>query len=162
MQREKFAEMQHKIVELRSDLELPKRLSTTLELDTSSDRATIAFCEANEPILSVMLGLNQGQVEELIETLSDHLLEQISTAEFLEHTTDFDWITKWIYASLACLRTPLDPEVHNCLRMIAKSCVQVTSHLKSVEGSPGDSFLPWNLIVVVIAICFHQFDLLSL
>jgi Survival motor neuron (SMN) interacting protein 1 (SIP1) len=162
MQKEKFTEMQQTIAKLRSDPDLSKRLSTTSELNTDSESSSISFCKAHEPVLSTILCLNQGEVEELIETLSTHLHEQISTAEFIEHTTEFDWLTKWIYATLACLRTPLDPEVHNCLRMIAKSCIQVTSQLKSIAGSSGDSFLPWNLVVVVIAICFHQFDLLTL
>lgn len=154
--------MQLRIAKLRNDPDLASRLSTTLELNTMNEKSTTEFCRTHEPVLSVLLTLNQGQVEELIDTLSSYLDDQTSNAEFLENTANFDWITKWIYASLACLRSPLDPEVHNCLRMIAKSCIQVIVHLKTVIELSGDLFLPWNLIIVVIAICFRQFDLLRL
>lgn len=147
---------------MRKDPAVEERLSKLDHLNTSHERRCIAFCQQHEPVLSVILALNQGQLEELIEIFSDFLSENIATLEFHQQISSFNWATKWIYASLACLRTPLDPEVHNCLRMIAKSCVQVTNHLKTLPHTSSDSFLPWHLITVVIAINFHQFDLLSL
>jgi gem associated protein 2 len=100
-------------------------------------------------------------LEELIEVLSSHLSEIVSALE-PETISSLAWITKWIYALLACLRTPLDPEVHSCLRMIAKSCIQITEHLKAIPNTNSDAFLSWNLIIVVISLNFKQFDLLSL
>lgn len=155
--------MQLRVGEMRLDPSLKNRLTECEELTmiTSDDKSCIAFCQNNDPTLSRILGLNQGQLEELIEVLSAEL-SSIIAAELPNSIASLFWITKWIYALLACLRSPLDPEVHNCLRMIAKSCIQVTSHMKSISDRPSDLFLPWNLITVVIALNFQQFDLLSL
>lgn len=150
--------MQQRIVEIRKDSSLESRLSKEIQLDTENEESCISFFQHNEPVLSLILNFNQGQLEELIEILSSHLSEKIQT----ETAANLSWMTKWIYALLACLRSPLDPEVHNCLRMIAKSCIQVTDTLKTLPDTSGDSFLAWNLIVVVISLNFKQFDLLSL
>lgn len=150
--------MQQRIIEIRKDSSLESRLSKEIELDTDDEESCVNFFQTNEPVLSTILTLNQGQLEELIEILSSHLSESIENLE----SSDLSWITKWIYSLLACLRSPLDPEVHSCLRMIAKSCIQVTEHLKTLPNSTSDSFLSWNLIIVVISLNFKQFDLLSL
>lgn len=156
--------MQQRIIDLRSDPAIARRLSSDENgLDTTNKDSCISFCHLHEPKLSIMLTLNQGQLEELLEWLSVHLIRVIASNEFHLQITAYHWITKWMYATLACLRSPLDPEVHNRLRVIAKSCLKVVTHLKSsAEESSSDTFLPWNLIIVVIAINFHQFDLLSL
>jgi gem associated protein 2 len=161
IQKEKFSEMQQRIVEIRKDSSFESRLSKEIQLDTDEEEICITFFQQNEPVLSTILTFNQGQLEELIEILSSHFSENISSLE-PETIESLSWITKWIYALLACLRSPLDPEVHSCLRMIAKSCIQVTEYLKTLPDTTGDSFLSWNLIIVVISLNFKQFDLLSL
>lgn len=154
--------MQQHIVKLRKDPLINTRLTVNQELDIDDQDACINFCKSNDPRLSTILLLNQGQLEELIETLSITLSNSIEAPEFHLETNSLEWITKWIYALLACLRSPLDPEVHNILRMIAKSCITVTTRLSTIPDTANDLFLPWNLIIVIIAINFQQFDLLSL
>lgn len=154
--------MQQRIIEIRKDPTVNRRLSQSQELDLNDEEACINFCKSNDPMLSTILILNQGQLEELIEILSNSLNDSIEASEFQPETTRLEWITKWIYALLACLRSPLDPEVHNCLRMIAKSCISVTTRLAALPGESNELILPWNLLIVVIAINFQQFDLLSL
>lgn len=126
--------MQQRISEIRKDPTISSRLEKEKFIDTSDEKACISFCESHEPVLSVILVLQQGELEELIEILSKHL------SKIAKNPEDCHWITKWIYASLACLRSPLDPEVHNCLRMIAKSCIQITSRLKTLPEAHSDSF----------------------
>jgi len=133
----------------------------------TSGNKCINFCQKNEPILSIVLKLDQGKLETLTDTLSDYLIDSLETPESLQKLaqTDTTWITKWIYAALACLQLPLDPEVHNCLRMIAKSSIQIRNHLKSIPCSSSESessLFPWNLLIVIVARNFEQFDLLSL
>lgn len=137
-------------------------MSATTELDTQDEEACVLFCQQHEPVLTNVLSLNQCQLEQLIEILADHLSEAMETPEFHGQISNFNWMTKWLYALFVCLRLPLEPEVHSCLRTIAKSCIEVIDHLKSLPNAPSDSFLQWNLIVVIIAISFKQFDLLSL
>lgn len=153
--------MQNKIVEIRRDPTFESRLSKEIEIDSEDEESCLEFFKQNEPVLSTVLIFNQGVLEELIEILSSHLEESIST---LEPETAFNlaWITKWIYALLACLRSPLDPAVHSCIRKIAKSCIQITEHLKTLPKATSEAFLAWNLITVVISLNFKQFDLLSL
>lgn len=160
MQREKFSEIHQQIVKMREDENLSKNLSETF--DTSSEKECIEFCNDNEPKLSVMLTLDQNELEELLYNLSSHLGTQVESPEFSKSIKSYHWLTKWIYATSACLRSPLDPDVHNCLRMIAKSCIQSIDCLKLLEGTVEDDFLPWYLIIAIIALYFKQFDLLSL
>lgn len=144
---------------MREDQNLETKLSDAF--DTSLEKSCIEFCIENEPTLSIMLALDQNQLEELLAHLSSYLCSIHESLEFNKATNSFYWITKWIYATSACLRSPLDPDVHNCLRMIAKSCIQSIDCLKSTENSSADAFLPWYLIIVIIALYYKQFDLLS-
>lgn len=157
---EKFTEIQNRISDIRKDEKTTRRLTTSQVIDVNDANTCLKFCQENDPKLSAILTLDQRQLEGLIDILSSHLNDICEKP--LSDFTSFYWLTKWIYSSLACLRLPLEPEVHNCIRIIAKSCVQVTNQLKTIPDISGDSFLHWNLIVVVIATNFQQFDLLSL
>lgn len=162
IQKDKFSEIQNRIIEIRNDGKTNSRLTTSKAIEVDSSDSCLTFCQENDPKLSAILTLDQRQLEELIEILSSYLSDIVTAPKHLSDFATFSWLTKWIYSALACLRLPLEPEVHNCIRMIAKSCVQVTNHLKTLPDISGDSFLHWNLIVVVIATNFSQFDLLSL
>lgn len=142
---------------MQIDSRLDDNILVAVPFDVNCIEACVSYCKENEPKLSFMFALNQRELENLIEHLSNYFVENVDNKEFMDECS---WITKWIYSSLACLRIPLDPEVHNSLRMIAKSCIQL------IESSSNDDnanlFLPYNLLVTVIANNFHQFDLLSL
>jgi hypothetical protein len=115
--------------------------------------------------MSVLLAMNQGHYQQLLEALANFLSEKVDDAEFLENVKNstISWLTKWIYSVLACLSSVLDPEVHHSLRVIAKACIQINDYLKSLPEPPEIlTFLPFNLLTVIIAKNFHQFDLLSL
>jgi survival of motor neuron protein-interacting protein 1 len=99
-----------------------------------------------------MLALDQGDIQELIENLSNFLADH---TESLEN----EWITKWIYSTLACLTIPLFPEVHSSIRTIAKSCIQIIENL--ISSNENADILPYNLLITIIVKVFHQFDLLS-
>lgn len=148
-------------MEIRKDSSHESRLSTNIQIDSEDEESCLNFFKDNEPVLSTILVFNQRTLEELIEILSSYLSENILDLE-LKTVSSITWTTKWIYALLACLRSPLDPEVHSCLRMIAKSCIQVKNCLKTLPTIASDAFLSWNLIVVIIGLNFKQFDLLSL
>lgn len=154
----KFSKIQQRIIKIRK---FPWARSEDVQLDLSDKISCVNFCKSNDPKLSTILTLDQGQLEELMEIFSSTLKEIIKDPGFQAELTKHDWITKWIYALLACLRTPLDPDVHNCLRMIAKSCITVTSRIAAHPVDSDHVFLPWNLIIIVIAINFQQFDILN-
>lgn len=133
--------------------------------DPSEEEETLKYCEENEPLLCVLLSMNQGSYQDILEHLSNYLSLKVQDDEFLENVklSKSSWITKWIYSLLACLSSVLDPEVHHSLRVIAKSCKIIVDHLKTLPEPPDFlTFLPFNLLIVIIAKNFHQFDLLSL
>lgn len=150
---------------MRLDPSISDRIVTELPFDTSDEKECLKYCEENEPILSVLLAMNQGNYEQLTENLANYLSEKVESEEFLEKArqSTISWITKWIYSVLACHCSLLDPEVHNSLRVIAKANVKITHFLKALP-EPTDflKLLPYNLLIVIIAKNFQQFDLLSL
>ena len=154
--------MQQKIIKLRQHPSISRRLSDTIELDLTDEKTCLSFCKNNDPTLSKILKLNESQLEELIEILSNNLNDSIKSLDLERETKNLEWITRWIYCLLACLLLPLEPDVHNSLRMIARSCITIISRLTSIANTSEDLLLPWKLIIVVIAINFQQFDLLSL
>lgn len=162
---DKFAELREKISVMRADPLLSDKLVEELPFDTDDELESLKYCEEKEPLLSVLLSMNQGHYEQLTETLANYISEKANDAEFLEKVNQscVSWITKWIYSVLACHCSVLDPEVHNLFRVIAKACIQITVHLKSLPEQPDFlTYLPYNLITAIIAKNFHQFDLLSL
>lgn len=170
IQMERFESLQTRIVQMRSDPALSEKIVQQLPIDPCNEdeeeENVIKYCETNEPLLSVLLAMNQGHLEQLIEILTNYLTENAENPNFLEaiqRSSDSSWVCMWIFSTLACLATPLVPEVHNTLRLIAKACILVTNHLKSLTDTPNSLiFLPYNLLLVVIARNFHQFDLMNL
>ena len=152
VQKSSFEELQKRIALIRESKHHEDKIIEIFPVDLSDKDDCISYCRDNQPKLSFMLALDQGRLEGLIEQLANYLSENV------EDTTDHSWITKWIYSSLACLHIPLDPEVHNSIRIIAKSCIQIIDG--STENKPDQ--LPYKLLITIIANNFHQFDLLSL
>lgn len=136
------------------------RIMKEIPLDTSEEEECIKYCQENEPLLPLMLALDQNDIEHLMEALANHLSEKVANADLKETS----WITKWIYSTLACLTIPLLPEVHSSIRLIAKNCIQIIENYKSLNDTAIDlnELLPFNLLVTIIVKNFHQFDLLSL
>lgn len=162
---ERFTDLREKVNRRRTDPSLADEIVQEYPFDPNEDEEILKYCQENDPLMSVLLAMNQGHYQQLLETFANFLSENTEDAEFLENVkhSRISWITKWIYSVLACLSSVLDPEVHHSLRVIAKACIQVTDFLKTLPESPDFlTFLPFNLIIVVIAKNFHQFDLLSL
>lgn len=109
LQIEKFTDLQERIVEMKKDPGLTEKVVEELPVDTSDEEECLKYCEENEPLLSVLLAMNQGHLEQLSEVLATYLAENAQETEFLEKVKQSNaaWITKWIYSTLACLCTPL-------------------------------------------------------
>jgi gem associated protein 2 len=163
IQKNKFKEIQKRISDLRENVEISDKISSDISLDTSDSDNSIEFMKQNEPLLSLMLALSQNQVEELIDIISMYLEENLDYIDFCEQVirSELNWITKWTYATMACLQIPLVPEVHSSIRTIAKCCIQINENLKTALADPKIA-LPFNLIILIIVKNFHQFDLMSL
>lgn len=107
------------------------------------------YCRTKTPLLSIMLHVPQRTLESLIE----HQSNWLTTNTELEN---IHWLVSWIYASLACLHLPLEPDMHSVLRCIAKTCIQLRNHL-----TPNDKqiAIPFNLLLCIISSNFNQLDL---
>lgn len=146
----------------------------------TDDLAWLKFCQEQQPLLSLILRFSQRSLEQLLAMLSDWLkgfgtgetenggviLLSTSSANFsapntvaiLDLVSDDRWLGDWIYAVLACLHLPLEPNVHSILRDIARTCMQYRSRLKSDEF---EKALPYNLFIYLIGKIFDQLDLLA-
>lgn len=75
-----------------------------------------------EPTLSVILSMNQPTITQVIEYLVEFLEDQKSIQLQLG---------RWLYALLAALELPLNPEMCFCLRSLARACSTMRSQLVS-------------------------------
>lgn len=75
-----------------------------------------------EPKLTVILSMNQPTIEQVLEYLVEHLEEQKSVQPGLG---------RWLYALLAALELPLNPDICSCLRSLARTCSTMRSLLVS-------------------------------
>lgn len=139
----------------------------------ADEMAWLKFCQQTQPLLSVILRFNQRTLEQLLIMLSDWIKgEQInesciavastsasnSLPKVLDLACSDQWLGDWLYAILACLHLPLEPDVHSTLRDIARSCVLYRSHLASHEF---EKAIPFNLFIYLIGKIFDQLDLLE-
>lgn len=160
-QAEDFMELMKKIEDVRKlnsiDLEQGKKL---VKLPLSDDENEWeAFCRKNAPLLSTLLRIDQRLLEKVLEYESEWLAED-DDGQDVDVEVDLcgndHWLGTWIYSSLACLRMPLEPDVHSILRDIAKTCIRLRNKLgpKDVKKA-----VPYNLFILIICKVFDQLDL---
>lgn len=143
-----FARIRDQITDLRT-----KYTAQTIECDDlpSEDcpEEWLDYCRSNSPLLSIMFRVPQRTLEAIIEYQANWL------KEFCE-PDQLSWLSSWIYASLACLRLPLEPNMHNVLRCISKCCIRMRNQLLPNDT---ESAVPMNLLICIISRNFNQLDL---
>lgn len=126
--------------------------------DLDEQSAWLTFCRTQQPLLSIMLRIDQRSLEVLFE----HQLEWLDVAEQSAGTgvvawhSSVHWISKWIYAGLGCLHLPLEPNMHHLLRQVARTCIKCREHL---EAGQTEIAAPLNLLICIITSNFDQADL---
>ncbi|XP_054732576.1 protein Gemin2 [Anastrepha obliqua] len=178
-----FEAKREKIVFLRLELHRQK-YDQSLEPPLISDPvAWRKFCQENSPDLKIILRFSQRTLEQLLELICDWLRGDEET-KVLEETiadrtdepipstsnaasninlneTSLDlvgadaWMGTWLYAALACLHIPIEPEVHSTLRDIARICIQLRGR---VPETAVKNAVPYNLFILLIAKAFGQMD----
>lgn len=106
------------------------------------------FCQNNKPLLRFVLSISSKNLELLLEYLLSWL-QEAGTG-----TTSIGWLTIWIYACLAYIFVPLDPNLYSVLRDIARECRSLRE--KNIEPNQNLSF---SLIICIISTYFSQLDL---
>lgn len=187
MQANEFLKSRSKITLLRIHL-ANNNYDITLEPPLITDEsAWMQFCKEHSPNLRIMLRLNQSQLEQLLQMLSEWLIKSaeeneifgsiISTASAASGANSAKnaddntgkviapnllicnrWLGCWIYAVMACLQTPLIPDIHSTLRDIARTCIALRHAL---QGDDFEAAVPHNLLIYLIAQIFQQFDFLE-
>ncbi|XP_014216654.1 gem-associated protein 2 [Copidosoma floridanum] len=110
------------------------------------DMCTISD-EKHEPNLTVILSLKQPTIERVLKYLTEFLESQASISLHLG---------RWLYALLAALELPLNPDMCSCLRTLARICSVIRSRLDSLNEKDA---MPLNLFICLVARYFRQLDL---
>lgn len=114
------------------------------------DLEWLHFCRSTQPLMTVMLRMDQPILEMLLELQTEWMVDAHFAIETLS------WLGNWIYAELGCLHLPLEPNVHNILRDIARECTKIRHHL---SADCVHLAAPLNLIICIISSNFDQVDL---
>lgn len=148
--RNKMAGLRARHVKYNNALET---IAADFPVDDDDSTAWQTYCERNDPLLRVMFTIHQRSLEKLIEHQSNWLTDDMQSYE-----KSSKWLCRWIYSSLACLQLPLEPNVHNSLRQIAKTCIRLRNQLTDSDIDAAN-VLPLNLIICIVARNFNQLDL---
>lgn len=140
-----FQKLQEKIQTLKED---EAHQTRGVSSEVINDWKT--FCKENPPLLKTVLSLSQSQWEDLLENQREWLCEEKDLGLHGEHF----WMGQWIYASLANLMIPIEPNVHHLIREIARTCIKRRNELKSAQ-----EVLPLNVLICIVSIAFKQTDL---
>ncbi|ODM93254.1 Gem-associated protein 2 [Orchesella cincta] len=143
-----------------------------ISLDNSDQAAEVALVLGHRPLMSVVMKLNQGHLENLIKW---HLL-WVKNMGFVNECQG-----QWLYAVLASLHKPIEPSVMSDIRDIARKLINVrnstsmwnatsvsepeTGENSSKDTANVDENVPnfintLNLFVYIIADYFDQKDLI--
>lgn len=140
-----FQKLQEKIQRLKEDESHQMRgLSSEVINDWK------AFCKENPPLLKTVLSLSQSQWEALLEEQTEWLAQE---KEFKLHSDHF-WMGQWIYACLANLMIPIEPNVHHLIREIARMCIKRRNELTCTQ-----EVSPLSILICIVSIHFKQSDL---
>lgn len=149
-----FARVRDQIGQLRlhHQATTPDDAGTDVNDDFPSEDSTelwLDYCRSKSPLLSVMFKVSQRTLEALIEYQSNWLQD-------INEPDQMNWLVSWIYASLACLHLPLEPDIHSVLRCIAKTCIRLRNGLQPTDTK---NTAPLNLLICIISRNFNQLDL---
>lgn len=136
---------------LRNDKNIESKVTRNYPDDDVDDDGWKEFCQQTKPLTSVMLGIHQRTLEKLLEHQSNWLVDDLKWFQ-----DNLEWIFPWIYSSLACLRLPLEPNVHNSLRQMTKICILLRNKFTCNDVN---IVLPLNLIICIVSQNFNQLDL---
>lgn len=150
IQLDMFQKLQEKIQSIKTQEEnenLPqiRRLSSEVINDWKT------FCQENPPLLKTVLSLSQLQWEDLLENQCEWLSQEKELKLHSEHS----WMGQWIYAGLANLMIPIEPNVHHLIREIARTCIRRRNELRSSQ-----EVSPLSVIITIVVNHFKQTDLL--
>lgn len=118
------------------------------------ERGWYNFSSENEPKLSTMLRISQD--ERNLAKLLKHQYNWLQDIKIEDFKLNLPWIGKWIYSSLTCINTPVEPNMHSAVREIAKQCIRLRNLFTE---DMTDDVVPLNLIIAVVAKNFNQLDL---
>ncbi|KAL7305979.1 hypothetical protein TKK_0001449 [Trichogramma kaykai] len=150
-----FSQIRMEIAQFRDEIKNKKkrRLLCKVKLpDISDQEGWIKVCTTTnenyiEPLLSIILSINQPSIEQVLEYLVNYLEKQ----ELIQAE-----LGRWLYALLSALELPLNPDMCSCLRSLARYCASMRAKLESTKINDVVSL---NLFICLVARYFRQLDL---
>ncbi|XP_030386975.1 protein Gemin2 [Scaptodrosophila lebanonensis] len=159
-----FKEARSRISAIRRELKVHKYDESIEPPLTTDIEQWLHFCRDQEPLLSTLLRLSQSDLELLLEMQSHWLKNDpqkntepstSASTSIALHGSDA-WLARWLYATLATLHMPLEPNVYSTLRSVARACLELRNQLQPEEEHYAT---PYNLIITIIVNVFGQADL---
>lgn len=150
IQIQNFTILRNKISNIREHGVIPLH-GTTLNLpDIEQINEWKTFCKSNKPLLHILTSIPLKNLDRILEYLLNWLREYSND----DVTTCKEWITLWIYACLACIFIPVEPNIYSVLREIAKFC----RDLRERNIFPSHN-MSYSLLICIISTYFRQLDL---
>lgn len=98
-------------------------------------------------------------ISEFSEEIKADIIEELSEriGNLPKGSSVDECVGTWIYGLLSMLDTPLSPHAYNCLRKLARTCIQLRSNLP--PDTSESLYTPLNLFICIVGRYFKQFDL---
>ncbi|XP_046744129.1 gem-associated protein 2 [Diprion similis] len=148
-----FSSVRLEIDRIKHDLqnaEGRRRLRQTVLPDADDQVAWLEYICSMRPLLGLVLNMNQPLIEQVLE----HLVEAVEEKGLISQPYG-----GWIYALLATLELPLNPDTCSCLRSLARACSIIRANMTE-ENAKDVAAL--NLFICLVARYFRQMDLVDL
>ncbi|XP_070157674.1 gem-associated protein 2 [Polyergus mexicanus] len=149
-----FSDIRLYVGQLKDEIQVGKRKwrAPDINLPDINDQNTwISFClgskEKIKPTLNTLFCFNQSIVEQVLE----YLVHFVETERRIEYK-----IGQWIYALLAILEQPLQPDTCSCLRSLARACSVIRADSRELDAQ---ELRASNLFICLVARYFRQLDL---
>ncbi|XP_071562678.1 gem-associated protein 2 [Temnothorax nylanderi] len=149
-----FSKLRLYISQLKDEILIGKRKWRPPDIhlpDIDDQNAWVSFCLSSEekikPTLNTLFCFNQSNVEQVLE----YLVQFVETERKIEYT-----IGQWIYALLAILEQPLQPDTCSCLRSLARACSVIRADSRELDAQELGAL---NLFICLVARYFRQLDL---
>jgi len=151
-----FSDIRLRIAGLRSNIQNGKWKNPSMALPDIDDRSSwLKLCSADVPegcseslpTLGIIFSMSHPTIEQVLE----YLVEIIDEQEELSLS-----LGRWVYALLAVLELPLNPDACSCLRTLARCCSKIRAKTNPAQQTQVNAL---NLFICLVARYFRQLDL---
>ncbi|KAI4491100.1 hypothetical protein M0802_010410 [Mischocyttarus mexicanus] len=155
---ENFKDLKLYVIQMQDKIKSSERNWKLLEKQlphVDNQESWITYCfdktsddkENHSPTLTTVISMKQPLIEQVLE----YLIEYVQTQGKIPYK-----IGQWLYALLAVLHLPLNPDTCSCLRSLARTCSVIRANSKKLEEHEIGAL---NLFICLVARYYRQMDL---